>query len=387
MIDETIASAVLDVDLEALVANYRAIARQVAPAAAAGVVKADAYGLGAARVAPVLEAAGCRHFFVAQLSEAIALRPLLGAGSTLYILNGLMPGAEAACAEAGAVPVLNSLDQLARWSALAASLGRSLPGVLQVDTGMSRMGLSPEEVTRLLAEPQRLDGVDLRLIMSHFACADLPGDATNALQLANFERITAAFPGVPRSLDNSGGSLTDRATHFDIVRPGIALYGGAPQAGLPNPMRPVAALTARIVQLRTIPASTGVGYGMTFHAARETRIATIGVGYADGWPCALANRGSAYIAGQRVPIVGRVSMDSITLDVTDIGEEHLLPGAPVELIGPHQSVDAVANDAGTISYEILTRLGARYARRYHPERAAAAETHSRSQSSQRSILA
>lgn len=360
------AGAVLRVDLGALAANYRTIAAQVAPAAVGGVVKADAYGLGAAEVARTLEAQGCRDFFVAHLSEAQALRPVLDRKARFFVLNGLLPGAEAACAAADVIPVLNSLDQLGRWSAQASLLGRRLPAALQVDTGMARLGLSPEDVAQLAAEPQRLRAIDLVLVMSHLACADVPGDPTNAAQTAEFERLSAYFPEVPRALDNSGGSLLERPGHFDLVRPGIALYGAAPQTGRPNPMRPVVSLEARIVQVRSIPAGKGVGYGMTFHAARPSRIATIAVGYADGWPCHLANRGSVFIAGQRVPIAGRVSMDSITLDVTDVPEEHLFPGAPVELIGPHQTVDDVARDAGTISYEILTRLGHRYARVYTP---------------------
>lgn len=371
MNDAKWAAGVLHVDLGALVANYRTIAAKVAPAKAAAVVKADAYGLGAVEVARALEREGCRDFFLAHLSEALELRPALAPGARLFVLNGLLPGGEAACAAAGIVPVLNSLDQLGRWSAQAALTGQRLPAALQVDTGMARLGLSPEDVARLAAEPQRLRHVDLCLVMSHLACADTPDDPTNAAQTAEFERLAAAFPDVPRALDNSGGSLLARPGHFDLVRPGIALYGGAPQTGRPNPMRAVVALETRIVQVRTIPAGKGVGYGLTFHAERPTRIATIAVGYADGWPCSLGNRGAAFVAGQRAPIVGRVSMDSITLDVTDIAEDHLFPGAPVELIGPHQTVDDVARDAGTISYEILTRLGRRYARVYTPAPAAA----------------
>lgn len=371
MVDAVQAGATLHIDLDALVANWRAIGASAVPAVAAAVVKADAYGLGAVPVARALAAAGCRHFFVAHLSEAEALQGELPAGASLYVLNGLMPGAEAACAAIDAVPVLNSLDQLERWALLARSLGRALPAVLQVDSGMSRLGLAEDEAARLVAEPARLDGVDLRFIMSHFACADLPDHPANAMQRARFERFCAAFPGVKRALDNSAGALTRRDTHFDLVRPGIALYGGAALDDGPNPMRPVVRLEARIAQLRTIPAGAGVGYGLTFTAARDTLLATIPVGYADGWPFHLANRGSAFVAGTRVPIAGRVSMDSMTVDVTDAPADALYPGAPVELIGPHQSLEDVARDAGTIAYEILTRLGHRYARVYNMSGAAA----------------
>ncbi|WP_201786027.1 alanine racemase [Novosphingobium barchaimii] len=361
------AGAVLTIDFEALAANYRLLCRQVAPARVAGVVKADGYGLGAANVARTLIDAGCRHLFVALLGEAEALMPDLPGDIPLYVLNGLMPGAEAQCLAIGAIPVLNSLDQVERWAALAAARGRVLPGVLQVDTGMSRMGMPADEIDALLAAPGLLEHIDLRLIMSHLACADEPADAANAAQASRFEAITARFPHVPRALDNSGGAFLARG-HFDIVRAGIALYGGAPSDGA-NPMQAVIALDARIAQLRTVPAGTGVGYGLTHHVTRESRIATIPVGYADGWPRCLGNRGSAFIAGIRVPVVGRVSMDSITLDVTEVPLEHLYPGAPVELIGPHQTLDAVAADAGTISYEILTQLSRRYERVHLPAQA------------------
>lgn len=354
------AGAVLRIDLAALADNYRIIQRQVAPATVAGVVKANGYGLGAEQVAATLMDAGCRHFFVALLGEAVALKPALRDGVSLFVLNGLQPGAEADCAAVGAIPVLNSLDQIGRWAEQARTLGRRLPAALQVDSGMSRLGLPPEEVAILADERERLDGIDLKLLMSHLACADDPDAAFNEKQRDNFETLARHFPDVPRALDNSGGAFLKRG-HFDLVRAGIALYGGAPQ-GEPNPMRPVAALEARITQLRTIPAGAGVGYGLTHRCDRSTQIATIPIGYADGWPRHLGNAGSVFIAGIRVPIVGRVSMDSITLDVTDVPDIFLYPGAPVELLGPHQTVDQVAADAGTISYEILTQLGQRYCR-------------------------
>lgn len=362
------AGARLTIDLAALAGNYRLIRKQVGPAAVGGVVKANGYGLGAVEVARTLIAQGCRHIFVALQGEAEALVPQLGGAAPVYILNGLLPGGEAACAALGAVPVLNSLDQAERWAAQAALSGQRLPAVLQVDTGMSRMGFPADELDTLLAQPELLERIDLRFVMSHLACADTPADAANAAQAARFQKIAARFSGVPRALDNSGGAFHQRG-HFDLVRAGIALYGGAPDDRA-NPMQPVVSLEARIAQLRTIPAGTGVGYGLTFRTTRETRIATIPVGYADGWPRILGNVGSAFIAGQRVAIAGRVSMDSMTLDVTDVPAEHLYPGAPVELLGPHQGIDAVAADAGTIAYEILTQLSRRYERVYLPARPA-----------------
>lgn len=358
-------AADLRIDLGAVVANYRLIAQRVAPAQVAGVVKADAYGLGAVPVSRALLDAGCRHFFVAHLCEAAVLKPHLPQDATLYILNGLRPGAEAECAGIGAVPVLNALAQMDRWAALSRELGHSLPGVVQVDSGMSRLGLTPDELAILRDEPGRLAGVDVRLIMTHLACADDPSDRTNADQRSLFEDIAAQFPGVPRSIDNSGGAMTPDVRHGDIVRAGIALYGGAPH-GDPNPMAAVVALDAYIMQLRQVPAGAGLGYGLTHRCERPTHVATISVGYADGWPRHVSGRGSAFIGGIRVPVIGRVSMDSMAVDVTDVAADLLYPGAPVELLGPNQRIDDVAVQAGTISYEILTRLGSRYERTYLP---------------------
>lgn len=359
--DRAIAGALLRIDLDALIQNYHFLCARVAPAVVAAVVKADAYGLGAGPVAAALTEAGCTIFFVAHLAEAIALRPVLSSDADLYVLNGLPPGTEAICAAAGVIPVLNSLDQVGRWSALASEAKRRLRAALQVDTGMSRLGLSLTDVDMIAADPQRLSGIDLSLVMSHLACADEPQHPANAAQLDAFEQIIKHFPGVARSIDNSGGALLARG-HFDLVRAGIALYGGAPQSGYPSPMAAVVKLDARIIQWREVPAGVGVGYGLGSVSDRSRRIATIGVGYADGWPRRLGDRGVAFVAGRRVAIVGRVSMDSMTLDVTGLPDELLVPGSLVELLGPHQSIDDVAADADSIPYEILTQLGHRFAR-------------------------
>lgn len=355
----------LHIDLGALIDNYRALGRRVGHAHVAGVVKADAYGLGAHIVAPALAAAGCRHFFVAMLSEALALRPLLDADCDLFVLNGLMPGDEGACAAQAIVPVLNSLDQIAGWAGEARRLGRRLPAALHLDSGMSRLGLSPRELDRIVADDTLIVGIDVHLVMSHFACADEPDNPMNATQLARFADAARHFPGALRSIDNSGGAFMDRPDHGDIVRSGIVLYGAAAQASGVGLSR-VVTLESRVVQLRDVEAGDSVGYGMTHRFAAPARLATIGVGYADGWPRSLSGRGHVFIGGHAAPIVGRISMDSMTVDVTGVPEALLKPGAAVELIGPHQSVDAVAAQAGTISYEILTRLGARYERRYTP---------------------
>jgi len=358
------AGSLLTIDLSAIRANYALIAERVAPARVAAVVKADAYGLGAARIAPVLAQAGCRDFFVAHLAEAITLRPLLPVEARLYVLNGLQPGAEPACAAAGVLPVLNSLEQARRWRALAETAPRALPAAIQIDSGMSRLGLSPEEVETLARDVAFFARVPVALVMSHLACADVPSDPANAGQFARFQGFAARLPAAPLSLANSGGCFLPSVFHQHVARAGVSLYGVAPNGVEDNPMRPVVRLEARVIQTRTIQAGAGVGYGLTFTAPGERRIATISIGYADGWPRSLGNRGAAWFAGVRLPIVGRVSMDSITLDVSAVPPGALGEGDAVELIGPSQSLADVAADAGTIAYEILTSLGARHARAY-----------------------
>ncbi|KRB44467.1 alanine racemase [Phenylobacterium sp. Root700] len=361
------AGGCLVIDLAAIRANYAFVAGLVAPSPVAGVVKADAYGLGAVRVARVLAEEGCGDFFVAHLSEALHLKPSLPQDARLYVLNGLQPGAEARCAAAGVLPVLNSMEQAMAWRDLALAERRRLPALLQIDSGMSRLGLPPEDVARLAETPGFFDQVEIKLVMSHLACADAPEAAANGEQLARFERLAAMLPPLPRSFANSGGAFAAPKFHGGLVRPGLALYGANPVEDAPNPLARVVRLDARVIQIRTIPAGTGVGYGLTFTAPDVTRLATVSVGYADGWPRQLGGRGAAYFGDVRLPIVGRVSMDSMILDVTALTDGALKPGDAVELIGPHQSLEDVARDAGTITYEILTSLGRRYARTYLDE--------------------
>jgi alanine racemase len=362
--DPITAGAVLTIDLAAIAANYHLLKGRLAGVDCAGVVKADAYGLGAARVATVLAQAGCRHFFVAHLQEGLALRPALTAEAEIFVLNGLMPGAEAACLDAGLVPVLNSLAQVDAWAALSRRRGRALPAVLQVDSGMARLGLAPAEVEALARDPQRLDGIAIRAVMSHLACADEPDHPANRAQLGAFETLRRQLPPAPASFANSSGIFLGADYHFDLARPGAALYGVAPVPGRPNPLRPVIRLDARVIQTRAIGAGDAVGYGHAFRAAAPTRIATLGIGYADGWLRSVGGAGRAYVGDLAVPIAGRVSMDSLTLDISALPADMLKPGDFVELIGPHQTVDEVAAAAGTIGYEILTSLGGRYVRRY-----------------------
>ncbi|TBE14682.1 alanine racemase [Rhizobium ruizarguesonis] len=357
-------SGYLTIDLSALVRNYRRLSAEVAPGRTAAVVKANAYGLGAERVAPVLYAAGCRHFFVAQFIEALRLKPYLANDATMFVLNGLQPGNETTAAEHGFVPIINSLEQWHQWADAAKALDRTLPAVLQCDTGMSRLGLPPEDRRALADLVAAESGIDVLFVMSHLASADDAESEQNEDQRQEMARVAAEFPQLPVCFANSGGIFLGRAYHGVLVRPGIALYGGVPTAGLATPMEPVVNLDVAVVQTGTVPSGARVGYGATHVTAGETRLATIAAGYADGLRRSLSGRGAVYSGGVRLPIVGRVSMDSITVDISALPEGTLTLGSLVEVLGPNQTLEDLAQNAGTISYEILTGLGHRYARRY-----------------------
>lgn len=356
------ATGYLTINLGALRRNYARLASRLAPACAAAVVKANAYGLGDRLVAETLYSEGCRHFFVAQFMEAERLRPRLPQDAQLFVLNGLQPGCEIACAQAGIIPVANSVEQLCAWSAAAATLGRVLPVVLQFDTGMSRLGIAPEDRTAVAALLKTTRNIEPLFIMSHLASADDPQAQQNDDQLLQMRRIAAEYPDVEICFANSGGIFLGEDFRGALARPGIALYGGAPNNEPENPMEPVVRLDVAVVQTRTVPTGTAVGYGATYVTTSPRRLATLAAGYADGLPRSLSGRGAAYYNGVRLPITGRVSMDSITIDVTDLPEGTLKLGSLVEIIGPHQTLEDLACDAGTISYEILTSLGDRYHR-------------------------
>lgn len=351
------AGAVLEIDLGAIIANWRFLRGRVAPAECAAVVKADAYGLGAARVAPALAAAGCRVFFVATLDEAIALRPALPEAAEIAVLNGLLPGTAGDFAANRLLPVLNDPAQIAAWIGEAAAN----PAMLHVDTGMARLGLTEREFTGLA---ERLRGRRWRALLSHLACADSPDHPLNEAQRARFEAARRRLTAVPASLAASSGIFLGRQFHYDLVRPGAALYGVNPQSGVPNPMRQVVHLKARILQVREIDRNQSVGYGAAHRMVAAGRLATVAVGYADGWLRAISPRGSGRLGGSRVPLVGRVSMDLAVFDVTGIDPSLARPGGSIELLGADYGVDAAAADAGTIGYEILTALGRRYHRVY-----------------------
>jgi alanine racemase len=351
-------STILTIDLDALASNYRYCCEQVSPGTCAAVVKANGYGLGIRRVARALHHAGCRKFFTATHREGITLRSLLS-DVDIFVLEGVTPFNIEAFPENRLVPVLINLQQARDWAGLAAACGRPLPAIVNIDTGMTRLGFSESELGELAASPSLTGRIDLRYVMTHFACAEDTSSAMPARQLERFDRLRGMLPEAPTSIGNSAGSLRGPDLAGDLARVGIALFGGNPFGANGIPLRPVLRVQSRILQLREITQETTVGYGATFRARPGMKIATVGIGYADGYPWSLGNRGIASIEGRRVPVVGRVSMDLITLDVSALPDELAKPGRLVDLIGPDISLEEVAALAGTISWEILTGLGQR----------------------------
>lgn len=354
-------STIITIDLDALTANYRYCREQIAPSVCAAVVKADGYGLGIRHVARALHHAGCRHFFTATHREGIVLRSLLP-NVEIFVLEGFTEGAKEAFGEHRLVPVLISATQAEQWAALATGEGRKLPAVFDLDSGMTRLGFASDELRRFLADSDAITQLDVRYVMTHFASADEPGSELSREQLARFNDLRSLLPPAPTCIGNSAGALLGREFAGDMARVGIALFGGNPYLQGSVPLRPVLRVQSRILQLREISEETTVGYGATHRAPPGTRIATVGIGYADGYPWSLSNRGIAAIAGTRVPVIGRVSMDLITLDVSGLADELVQPGCLVDLIGPGISLEEVAELAGTIPYEILTGLGQRASR-------------------------
>ena len=362
----------LTLDLTALVANRRAIAARVGPRCeVAGVVKADAYGIGMAQVARALLADGCRTFFVAHVGEGIELRAVLDAAhrpeTRIFVLNGLTPGNECTYPAHRLSPVLGSIEEIADWTAFRSATGAMVGAALHIDTGMNRHGVSLAEARALAADAAAIEAAGIVLVMSHLACADTPDHPLNARQLERFREIRALYPALPASLANSSGVFLGAEFHFDLVRPGIAVYGGAIVSGEATPMRPVARLEAGIVQIRTVAAGETVGYGAREMLKRPSRLALLSVGYADGFHRAASSADGAAGArgrlhGRFVPVVGRISMDLMVVDVTDVPEA--ARGDMVELIGEHVTVQEVAARMGTIDYEMLTSLGRRYERTY-----------------------
>lgn len=361
----------LTVDLDAIAANWSLLRSRLAPGSeCAATIKANAYGTGQAETATRLFEEGCRTFFVAVPTEAIALRQTLPS-ATIYALDGLFPDTADLLLQHDVRPVLGSLDELKEWAELCRTSGKSFPAAVHVDTGIHRLGLSGDEFGTALADPELMGPFKPSLLMSHLACGSDPDHPMNKEQLDRFFALTSPFKGVPRSLANSAGVLMGPDYHFELVRPGISLYGGRAFDYGDNPMRPVAKVEARIMIVRTVPKGDAIGYGATQTAKRPLRNAVVAAGYADG----LLRRASSsddrpggfgMIGGQRAPILGRISMDMITLDVTDIPEHLVQRGGLVEMLGPNVAAADMAAYAETIDYEYLTSLGRRFERIYGP---------------------
>lgn len=359
----THATTLLTIDLDAIADNFLKLKKIAAPAGISAVVKANGYGLGIAPVARTLHGAGCRTFFVAHLDEGICLRKILPYGDTeIGVLNGLMPGAEEVYEEHTLLPTLNDLGQVEQWNAYCARKNNMLPASIHFDTGMTRLGLPCYEAEMLFSDPSRRAAFKTRFAMSHMACADMPRHPQNTEQRERFRIVADRMKDATAMLSASSATFLGSDWHFDMIRPGVALFGVAPNAERPNPMRSVVTLTSKILQLQHVDADTGVGYGAAYRTGRPTRLATVAVGYADGYLRCLGNRAKAYMGRHEVPVVGRISMDLVTIDVTDVPEEDILEH--IDLIGPRHTVDDLAAEAGTIGYEILTLLGHRYARHY-----------------------
>ncbi len=363
----------LTVDLAVLADNWRDMARRSGKARASAVVKADAYGMGIEDCGATLYHAGARDFFVATVAEGATLRPH-APEARIFVLSGIWPGQERLVFANDLVPVVASEEQLSFWMSLMAERGDH-PFALHVDTGFNRLGLSLDDALFLADDVTRPASFDPVLVLSHLACADTPSSPMNRMQLESFQQVVAAFEGVESSLSASAGIFLGPEYHFDLTRPGIALYGGEAVNGVANPMRAVAKAEARVLQIREAKQGQTVSYGGTLRLTRDSRLAIASVGYADGYHRSLSGSGiplremgnsgaHGFVNGHKVPIAGRVTMDLTIFDVTDLPANAIRAGDYIELFGPNMPVDDVARAAGTIGYEVLTGLGLRYERQY-----------------------
>lgn len=367
-IPQDLAGAVLTIDLDAVKDNWRLMADHAKGAECGAAVKGNAYGLGIGPVADALWQAGCRNFFVARPKEGEELRALLPE-ATIHVLDGLFPGQAEFYAKLDLRPALIAIEEAREWAAFGRAYGRKLPCTLHIDTGINRLGFSLPELQALLDDSSLRDGLNITLIMSHLACADDPAHPLNQKQRDAFAAIRRNFPGVPASLANSSGIFLGEGYRHELVRPGIALYGGNPTPGAANPMRAVAHLEGTVMQVRDVCKGDTVGYSATWAAPRPSRLAILGAGYKDGVPRTLSSRqpdgpAQVWLGGKRCPVIGRVSMDMMAIDLTDLAAGSVTRGARAEIFGNNIGIDEAAGWAGTISYELLTRLGSRYARLY-----------------------
>lgn len=360
----------LKIDLGAIQRNWQGLDKVSKTALTGAVVKADAYGLGLTPVSAALWQAGARFFFVATPDEGAALRRVLPKAH-IFVLNGLPPNSAQFFAEHNLMPALNSLGELDQWLKLCTAVGEALPAAFHFDTGMNRLGFRLNDVS-IVKSMMEQSGYLPQMVMSHLACADQPQHEKNRSQRALFQSLLAQFPDIPASLSNSAGTLSGRDNHFQIVRPGIALYGGRAVNGRPNPMTHVVTLEMPVMQIHEARTGETVGYGATYTISRDSRLAVIGHGYADGYLRSMSSSNGKVGAtmsfnGHKLPVLGRVSMDLTVVDITDLGANGPQPGDFVEVFGPNSHIDDAAEAGNTISYELLTSLNGRFSRMYIDE--------------------
>lgn len=365
MINFKSSNGILTIDLKALTNNYNLFKGKINTnnCAVAGVVKANAYGLGLKQISGALMAQNCPQFFVATLDEALELREY-DSKTPIAVLGGLLHGAEQDYIKKYITPVLNTPDDIGRWNNLAINQNTRLSAILHFDTGMNRLGLSHEEITHFIEHQNDFKALHIKTLMSHFACADDRDHPLTQAQAKQFYEISQHFPNAQKSLCNSPGLFRDASYHYDMVRPGYSLYGGNPTPETTNPMQAVVSLNTRILQIRDCKKGQSIGYGATHTFDQDTTTATVALGYADGFLRSNSSKATLYYNNQPCPVLGRVSMDLVTIDISNIKGEPPKQNDAIEILGPNQTIDDLATSAGTIGYEILTSLGARYKREY-----------------------
>ena len=360
-----ISNSFLEINIDSIIHNYQLINNKVGNTECAAVLKADAYGMGASVIAKALDKAGCSTFFVATIDEGIELRACFSKNEKqIAVLSGLLEGSEDIFYSNKLTPVLNDTEQIKKWAIYNKQKKISAPSILHVDTGMNRLGLTINELYDIIKNPTELKELHVEWIMSHLACGDQPRDIMNEKQLSVFLNAKKEFPNVKASLANSAGVFLGQSYHLDMVRPGIALYGSGSGSIPSKPLKQVIKLYSRILQIRTLSTGASVGYGASYRVSEATRVATVGLGYADGYLRSLSNCSWVFFNGLRLPVIGRISMDYITIDITQIASEKIKTGDFIEIIGDKFTLDDLATVANTVPHELLTRLGTRHHRIY-----------------------
>ncbi len=360
-----ISNSFLEIDIDSIIHNYQLINNKVGNTECAAVLKADAYGMGASVIAKALDKAGCSTFFVATIDEGIELRACFSKNENqIAVLSGLLEGSEDIFYRNKLTPVLNDAEQIKKWASYNQQKKISAPSILHIDTGMNRLGLTISEFYDIIKKKTELKELNVGWIMSHLACGDQPRDIMNEKQLSVFLNAKKEFPNVKASLANSAGVFLGQSYHLEMVRPGIALYGSGSGSIPSKPLKQAIKLYSRILQIRTLTTGAPVGYGASYRVSKATRVATVGIGYADGYLRSLSNCSWVFFNGVRLPVIGRISMDYITVDITQIASEKIKTGDFIEIIGDKFTLDDLATVANTVPHELLTRLGTRHHRIY-----------------------